>query len=248
MSRVLTMRGVRGGCGATTLLAALGWALHEHGQRVLLLELCPAGMLGLHVGLPVSEPRGWARAVLDGGDWREQAFAVSEGLALLPYGGVDAGDVPQVDAWLTAREGWWPQRLAGMSGEHDWILVDLPHASPINAEALAGANAAGLALTVVTVDPACHVALHRRAPDGLVLANRYDPSRQLQRDLVHLWQRGLGARLVPQLVHEDAVVPEALAMKQPVGRFMPDALAAADAAALAVWCIARAARMPAEGA
>jgi hypothetical protein len=48
--------------------------------------------------------------------------------------------------------------------------------------------------------------------------------------------------LVPQPLHEDARVPAALASKQPLGQHAADALAAADVAGLALWCLAEAAR------
>ena len=35
----LVLRGLRGGIGATSLLAGLGIALHEQGERVLLIDL-----------------------------------------------------------------------------------------------------------------------------------------------------------------------------------------------------------------
>ena len=75
MNTLLSLQGVHGGTGVTTVLAALGQALHVQGLRVLLVECSPDQMLGLHLGLPAKEAGGWARAQLDGGDWRASAFA-----------------------------------------------------------------------------------------------------------------------------------------------------------------------------
>jgi len=44
----LSLRGVRGGVGTSSTLAALGHALHELGQKVLLVDMCPENSLGLH--------------------------------------------------------------------------------------------------------------------------------------------------------------------------------------------------------
>ncbi|MCX7080649.1 MAG: cellulose synthase operon protein YhjQ, partial [Pseudomonas sp.] len=42
----LSARGVRGGVGNSSLLAALGHALHHLGERVLLVDMCPENLLG----------------------------------------------------------------------------------------------------------------------------------------------------------------------------------------------------------
>ena len=55
MSTALSLQGVRGGCGVTTVVAALGHALHAQGERVLLVDASPDNLLGLHLGLPVDE-------------------------------------------------------------------------------------------------------------------------------------------------------------------------------------------------
>ncbi len=59
MSTVLSLQGIHGGTGVTTVLAALGQGLHAQGQRVLLVEYSPDQMLGLHLGLPADVDNGW---------------------------------------------------------------------------------------------------------------------------------------------------------------------------------------------
>lgn len=241
MSRVLAMQGLRGGCGATSVAAALGWALHADEQRVLWLDLSPGNMLGLHVGLAVDERRGWARAWLDGDDWQAQGYAVEEGLDLLPYGQLAMAEVTQLEQDLAAQAACWPARLATLAADYDWVLADLPAGLPAHAGSL-GDDDDTLRLTVVQADPACHVLLQRAPREGLLLVNRYDAAQTLQRDLLQVWHRQFGARLLPQCVHADAAVAEAMAMKQPLGRHAPGSAAAGDAVALALWCMAQAAR------
>ena len=55
----LVLRGLRGGIGATSLLAGLGIALHEQGERVLLIDLSPDNMLRLHFSVDVAYASGW---------------------------------------------------------------------------------------------------------------------------------------------------------------------------------------------
>ncbi len=42
----VSLRGVRGGVGTSSTLAALGYALHQLGQKVLVVDMCPENTLG----------------------------------------------------------------------------------------------------------------------------------------------------------------------------------------------------------
>jgi len=51
MSTTLSLQGVRGGVGVTTMIAALGHALHAQGERVLLVECSqPETTAGMIIG------------------------------------------------------------------------------------------------------------------------------------------------------------------------------------------------------
>ncbi|MGX9721143.1 cellulose biosynthesis protein BcsQ [Stenotrophomonas acidaminiphila] len=243
MSTTLSLQGVRGGVGVTTMTAALGHALHAQGERVLLVEGNPDHLLGLHLGLPAAEARGWARAWLDGDDWRDAAFEARPGLALLPYGLASDAEVAAVEERLRQSPRFWAERLPLLAAQFDWILFDLPqrldaHVATVNQHA-----ACALPLRLATVDPGCHVLLQRRAGDARrVLCNRYDPTLAVQRDLMQLWIDG-GPPLVPQPLHEDASVSAALARKLPLDVDADGSQAAADVASLAVWCLAERGRL-----
>lgn len=244
MTLTLSLQGVRGGTGVTTVLAALGQALHAQGQRVLLVEMSPDQMLGLHLGLAAGERAGWARAQLDGADWRATAFACAPGLAVLPYGQVDASEALQLEHALAAAPQTWAERLPTLSAQFDCVLFDLPQRLPAHVASINSHGACRLPLRLACVDPASHVQLHRQREDGRrLLVNRYDPAVQVQRDLMQLWLHSHGAGLLPQPLHEDAQVPAALASKQPLGQHAADSLAAADVQGLALWCLAEAARL-----
>ena len=122
MSTTLSLQGVRGGVGVTTMIAALGHALHAQGERVLLVECTPDHLLGLHLGLPAAEARGWARAWLDDGDWREAAFEALPGLALLPYGCASDAEVATIEERLRRTPRFWAERLPLLAAQFDWIL------------------------------------------------------------------------------------------------------------------------------
>ena len=81
----LSLRGVRGGVGTSSVLAAVGYALHTLGERVLMIDMCPENLLRLHFNLVASEKNGWARAMLDGDDWHVQAWSLAPTLALFQF-------------------------------------------------------------------------------------------------------------------------------------------------------------------
>ena len=243
MTLTLSLQGVHGGGGVTTVLAALGHALHAQEQRVLLVECNPDQILGLHLGLAVGERGGWARAQLDGGDWRMAAFACAPNLAVLPYGRVDADEVMQIEQALVAAPRTWAERLPILSAQFDWILFDLPQQLPAHGAAINLYGACRLPLRLASVDPVSHVQLHRQREDTRrLLVNRYDPTVPLQRDLMQLWLHTFADRLLPLALHEDAQVAAALASKRPPPSLTDDSLFAADVGGLVLWCLAEAAR------
>lgn len=243
MSTVLSLQGVRGGSGVTTVVAALGHALHAQRERVLLIESSPDNLLGLHLDLAVDQRVGWARAWLDGADWQDAAFEALPGLAVLPYGEVTAAEALAVEAALQQAPDTWATRLPLLAAAFDWILFDLPQHLPAHVAAVNVQAGCTLPLLLATVDPGSHVLLHRRAHDQRrLLVNRYAPTTPLQRDLMQLWQEDFALRLVPQPLHDDANVPAALASKAALGAHAADSLAAADVDGLALWCLAEAAR------
>lgn len=231
----LSMRGVRGGVGTTSLLAAAGYALESLGERVLLIDMSPENLLSLHFNVPDSGKSGWARAMHDGQDWYEQAWGLTPTLHLLPYGRLSALESMGIEQQLLHDPQIWARRQASLAANYDWLLFDLPQRLP-------GHAAIGpclLPIRVAEADAACHVLLQRQAGGNPVLVNRYDPGSQLQRDLLLIWRQYYAARLLPLTVHADEAVREALAFKQPVGQYAPQSLAAQDAVSLATWCLAR---------
>ena len=232
----LSLRGVRGGVGVSSLLAAVGYALESLGERVLMIDMCPENMLRLHFNLPAAESAGWARAMLDGEDWSAQAWSVTPSLQLLPYGQLSQDESMLIEAQLSDDPLIWSRRQASLSAHYDWLLFDVP-------QRLSGHATIGPCLFPIRVaqaDAACHVLLLQPSADTTpVLVNRYDPGSQLQRDLLLIWRKHHASRLLPLTVHADEALSESLACKQPVGQYAPDSLAAQDALSLATWCLTR---------
>lgn len=229
----LGLHGLRGGAGSSSLLAALGYALHTLGQRVLLVDMCSDNLLRLHFNLAVTENGGWARALLDGQDWTAQFWSLAPNLSLLPYGRLTRAEQMRLEQELRLRPGLWARRTIALAEHFDWILFDLPdsvsrHDSAVSCQ---------LQIQVIEADAACHVLLQQQEDKAdYLLLNRFDPASQIQRDLMLVWRQHYDARLLPVTVHSDEAMREALACKQPVGRYAPGSLVAQDVLSLAIWC------------
>ncbi len=232
----LSLRGIRGGVGTSSLLAAVGYALESLGERVLMIDMCPENMLRLHFNLPVAESGGWARAMLDGEDWYGQAWSLSPTLQLLPYGQLTHAESMLIEGQLIDDPFLWSRRQANLATHYDWILFDIP-------QRLTGHSMIGpcqFPIQIAQADAACHVLLLQPSASSLpLLVNRFDPGSQLQRDLLLIWRESHASRLLPLTVHADEALSESLAFKQPVGQYAPDSLAAQDALSLATWCLTR---------
>jgi cellulose synthase operon protein YhjQ len=247
----IAVTGLRGGVGTTSVVAALGYALQRLGETVLVLDMCPENLLRLHLGLGLDDRDGWAAADASGRPW-QAGYQLLPTLWLLPYGELDEDAVVAHERRLQVDPGRWAARLAALAPGFDWILVDLPQRLPGHRRAFLHEDGCDVQLLTMNVDPASYVLLQRAGsaplPRQRLLLNRYDPGSLLQRDLLQLWLDHHGDSIVPQHVHEDAAVGEAMATRQPVGLHAPTSLAAADADSLAVWCLAHKAQWRQRGA
>jgi cellulose synthase operon protein YhjQ len=232
---LMTLAGVRGGGGTTTMTVMLGDALAALGQRVLLVDLNASDLLRLHFGVPYDDGRGWAASLFPD-DWREQACQVGEHLLLVPFGrkSVEASGVSH----LLRGDDFWLQALPGMGRMFDWALFDCPPYPNRLAPVLRFRST--LDVLVANPDVAAHVLLAQIGLESTsyLLINDFEPSRQLERDVVLDWRCRYGPRVLPQAVYRDESLHEALACKKPVTRYLPHATASRAARALASWLLA----------
>ena len=130
----------------------------------------------------------------------------------------------------------WSKRQASLDQAFDWVLFDLPQRLPGHA----GNPQCAFSFTVLNADAACHVLLQTQArQDTVFVVNRYDAGSQLQRDLALIWHHRYAASVVPINLHADEAMGEALASREPVGRYAPGSLIAQDIISLASWCLLR---------
>lgn len=234
---VLGLQGIRGGVGTTSVTAALGWALQLLGDTVLVIDACPDNLLRLSFNVDFDLPQGWARAVLDGQDWRDAGLRYTSQLDVLPFGRLSAEEQENIHllhnplSELTSML----QTLKAQRN-YDWVLVDLPHGfAPLTRQFIEQCDQT---LVVVKPDTNCHVRLHQQAlPAGAyIVINDLRIGSQLQDDLYQVWLQSQ-RRLLSTVIHRDEAMVECLASKQPLGEYRPDSLAAEEILTLANWCL-----------
>lgn len=234
---VLGLQGVRGGVGTTSITAALAWSLQTLGENVLVIDASPDNLLRLLFNVDFAHRNGWARALLDGQDWRDAGLRYTSQLHLLPYGQLSAEERETPQA-LQERLGGI---IAGLqqikeSGRYSWILLDLPDdASPLTRQLVHLCNHT---LAIVNVDTNCHIRLHQQQlPTGThILINDFRVGSQIQDDLYQVWLQSQ-RRLLPMVIHRDEAMAECMAAKQPIGEYRSDSLAAEEIMTLANWCL-----------
>lgn len=233
---VIAVQGLRGGIGATSITAALAWALQQLEESVLVIDFSPDNLLRLHFNMPYEQANGWARAAMDGNRWQQQAMRYMPLLDFLPFGQLNMNEQRHLSGSLSSFD--WQEKLADLkaAGDHRWILLDVPAGdSPLTQQALALADHV---LLLIVADAAIHARLHQQAlPVGChFLLNQFSAASHLQQDMHQLWLQSL-RNLLPLFIHRDEAVAEALAAKQPLGEYAPQSLAAEEINTLANWCL-----------
>lgn len=181
------LQGVRGGVGTTTITVALAWSLQILGENVLMVDACLDNLLCLSFSIDFTHRQGWARAMLDGQDWRDAGLCYTLQLDLLSFGQLSIEEQENPQHWQ-ARLGdiYIGLRQLKASGRHRWILTDLPRDTSQITHQLLGLCDHSLA--IVNVDANCHIRLHQQAlPDGAhILINDFCIDSQAQDDIHQL--------------------------------------------------------------
>lgn len=231
---LVTLAGIRGGSGTTTIVGMLGDALHALDQRVLLVDLNTSDLLRMHFDVPRADGHGWV-ASLFADEWRQQAYQLDSGLMLVPFGRMAIEDSSV--SHLLRGDDFWLQVLPSVDRDFDWVLFDCPPSPHRLAAALRFRST--LDLVVVHPDIAAQELLSQIdfESSSYLLINDFDPTWRLECDILQGWQHHYGAQVLPQIIYCDENLPEALASKKPVTRYMPDAITSQAARSLAQWCL-----------
>jgi len=233
---VIALQGVRGGAGATSLTAALAWALNRLGEQVITVDLSADNLLRMHFNMPVGQSRGWLRAAFDGLPWQQSALRYAPGLDFIPAGRVNDDERMTFIRDPERYSRSWVTQIAELKKLYPWILLDVPAGdTPWTRAMLALADRV---LAIVVPDANCHIRLHQQTfpHNSLFLLNQFSPVSKAQQDLHQLWVNSL-RNFIPLTIHRDEAMAEALLNKQPLGEYRPHCLAAEGMTTFANWAL-----------
>lgn len=248
---VLACSSYKGGVGRTSLVASLATIFALRGINVLVVELDPQNIMGVHLGLKLSPVDGLAPRLLANQHGSESALRNSDGVIFLPFGSL----TPLAQTQLQERLSETPDYLANFLTALDFgpdtiVLIDSAVAPTIYAQQ--ALRAANFVLQVVLCDPAsynslpamdafrAHHAHHSSQSIGHVyLVNQVNATRPMRRELLALFKQTLQNRLLPIPIHQDDAVAEALLAAMTIPVHAPHSQAAHDLQGVADWLLAK---------
>lgn len=232
----VTVAGLRGGVGTTSIAAMLADALSLMGESVLLIDLNPSDLLRLYFNIPYSDKQGWALAEANGSGWEQQTYHVKDNLYVLPYGrhGLAALGV-HMDTPISAPALWLNESLSAATG-CSWVIFD---AADTHGEHARLHQSSDLHLLVTHADMASHILLgqHHLAEKTKIVVNQLDVKQRLSDAVLLDWNIRYATHLVPISVRQDLHVQEAFAHKMPATSYFPNSSSAQDILSLATWCL-----------
>jgi len=243
--KLVALSGICGGVGTTTVTAELAHHLQAREKTTLLFDFSPQNALRLHFGMTWNNRHGLAPQILAGRPWNEAAFRCENGVVFLPFGHCDYADLPRFYERIERTPEWLKARLDETEISDDgFVLIDCPSSSVLYDESHALAD---LIIVVLDTDTLSYAALAESqigiAPEyaekTVFVVNKYDPAREIDRDVYQLLRQDIGNFLCPVMIHRDESVREAFACQLSVGKYEPASQSAADFGALATWLIAK---------
>lgn len=232
----VTVTGLRGGVGTTSIAAMLADALSLLDESVLLIDLNPEDLLRLHFNIPYGDKHGWALGETDGSGWQQHTYQVKDNLYVLPYGRHGLASLAK-ESYKTVSPSVFCnyEDLSATTG-CSWVIFDTANTPEQYARLFAKSD---LNLLVANADMASHILLgqYNLAEQTKIVVNQLDVQQRLSDAVLLDWNIRYTKHLVPVSVRQDLHVQEAFAHKMPATTFFPSSSSAQDLVSLATWCL-----------
>lgn len=227
---VLAVFSLAGGVGKTSLVATLGRALSGCGERVLLVDTAPFGLLPFFFGARDQRP-GQLRTFTPPGTSTDAPIQL---VALDPD---SFGQDKAAQERITAE-------ISGLSRGANRVLVDLATASGATTRRVLRLNPTVLVPVVPDMNSVVSVSSidsffqrngggHQTMP--YYVLNQFDPSLPLHLDVREVLREQLGDRLLPFALRRTPAFSEALAEGMTAMDYAPNSTVAEDFSNLAGW-------------
>jgi cellulose synthase operon protein YhjQ len=230
---------MKGGVGKTTVASNLAVALQKRNAgSVALIDLDPQNALPWHLGVADRVDRGLFDA-LEPQDVASVAIDAPHGVTCYPYGFAPEPARKALEQRISSDPNWLYDVLGCLDEVgHDIVVVDTPPgSSPYMSQVVSTVDALLIVLlpdggSFATVEAMMDM-LHAVRSGSTsfktwFVLNQLDPSDELAVDVSVVLRDLLGESLLPQVIHVDESVREALAFQRPVLDFEPHGQASHD--------------------
>ncbi|HGN1704568.1 TPA: cellulose biosynthesis protein BcsQ [Providencia rettgeri] len=239
---IISLKGLRGGVGTTTLSSALAWELNKLGEKVIVIDMSPDNLLRLHFNSDFSNPSGWANAIYENKSWETTAWEYKDNLLFIPFGILSS---KEKEAMLVNQNifSFWTSNIDKIKNrtKYNWVVIDLPTNSYSQCSPME--QVSDIVINIAVPETNCHTRIFQESEiNGYLLANKFDVRSELQNDIYQYWTHRLDS-LLPIAIHHDESIMESAASKCPVGQYRPESLGASEIHALAIWCLTHAKKM-----
>jgi cellulose synthase operon protein YhjQ len=227
-----------GGVGKTSMVATLGRALSNSGEKVLLTDTTSHGLLPFYFGASELKP-GVMRT------FSPPAGSSDAPIYLLSYDVLhQTGDASSAD--------WFSTELTRSSSGTSRVLLDLSAAAPWVARRLAEMDATVLIPLAPDMNSVISLGAMEKFFSGMkdgngkqiepfYVLNQFDSSLALHLDVREVMRQQLDDRLLPFTIRRAPAVPEALAEGMTVVDYSPESAITEDYRNLASWLKSRSA-------
>ncbi|MGI4829583.1 MAG: cellulose synthase operon protein YhjQ/BcsQ [Janthinobacterium lividum] len=233
VSPVLAVFSLAGGVGKTSLTASLGRSLSAVGEKVLLADLTPQGILPFYFGATELRPGAM------------RTFTPPEGSADAPVTMLSYDVVGGAEAGEPAAEGIMNQLARGKEA-YQHVLADLGPAAATLLKRLARLDATVLVPVAPDMNTVISLASMERFFAGMTdsaggalqpryLLTQFEATLPLHLDVREGLRQKLGHRLLPFAIRRSPEVSEALAEGMTVIDYAPESGVAADYRNVANW-------------
>ncbi len=243
---VLAVFSLAGGVGKTSLVASLGRALSSRGERTLLVDTAPYGLLPFFFGARDQRP-GMLRTFNPPGASAEAPVRL---VTLDPD-----GPEPEPEAQVSGvrmhdpNADWLPSEIKRLSRGTHRVVVDLPTASGATTRRILRLGPVVLVPVAPDMNSVVSVGAieaffgtqNAGLPQGstpvlpFYMLNQFDYAMPLHIDVREVLRGQIGERLLPFALRRSAAVSEALAEGMTVIDYAPNVDVAEDYAYLAEW-------------
>lgn len=232
----VTVCGLRGGAGTTSIAAMLADALSLMGESVLLIDLNSSDLLRLHFNIPYADTHGWAFAEAAGSDWQQHTYQIKDNFYVLPYGRNGLAALQSKVTDNSHGQALWRDRDLLASTGCSWVIFDVPNGSEQYADLC---ECSDLNLLVAHADMASHILLGQYPLNKhtKIVVNQLNVKQRLSDAVLLDWNMRYADQLVPVNVRQDLHVQEAFAHKMPATTYFPNSSSARDLLSLATWCL-----------